>query len=195
MASPFNPQFSSDSTSLCYLKPVNGVSELYTIVLNTGQILPVFTPNEGGDTEINLSIEEKLRRERTRQLSTGVTSFHWIPHSQEVIFPQQGNLYVTNIEKVIQTSTTTTTDTSGTVTNPAPIITSSPPSAQLLYDRTITGDTKGSIIDPKPSPNGKYLAFVQDNELYVTVLNNRHTTTNNTNTSLLNPATRITYGA
>ena len=36
----------------------------------------VVPPNDG-DTEENLSLEEKLRRERQRLHATGVTSFFW----------------------------------------------------------------------------------------------------------------------
>lgn len=36
----------------------------------------VVAPNDG-DTEENLSLEEKLRRERQRLHATGVTSFFW----------------------------------------------------------------------------------------------------------------------
>lgn len=52
-------------------------SQLWGVDVNTmGKKQLVVAPNSG-DTEENLSLEEKLRRERQRLHATGVTSFFW----------------------------------------------------------------------------------------------------------------------
>ena len=51
----------------------------------------------GGDTEANLSLEEKLRRERQRQLGVGVTNYQWTSCGavgSRLLIPLQGSLYV-----------------------------------------------------------------------------------------------------
>lgn len=95
-------------------------------------------PSAGGDTEANLTLEEKLRRERARQLTTGITSFSHVADTNKIVYPQQGNVMVVNIDGG---------------------------SPALLFDKQSTGAT-GGVIDPKPSPDGSAVAFVQDGELY-----------------------------
>ena len=45
--------------------------------MNTMAKKQLVVPPNDGDTEENLSLEEKLRRERQRLHATGVTSFFW----------------------------------------------------------------------------------------------------------------------
>jgi dienelactone hydrolase len=151
----YSPQFDASTTTLCFLKPVNGVSELYAVDLPAagagagadGPIVPrrVLGPESGGDTEATLTLEEKLRRERSRQLTTGITSFGWIPGTTSVVVPQQGRLLVV--------------EAGASSSSPSPTPT-------VLYDRKADG-SPGAAIDPQPSPDGRRVAFVADNELYV----------------------------
>ena len=99
------------------------------------------------DTEANLSLEEKLRRERARQLSTGVTSYHVSSsnkQAQYIMIPLQGDLYVQDI---------------GEESPGANVL-------RLVFDKQSTG-AAGPAIDPRLSPDGSRIAFVQDSELYV----------------------------
>ncbi|KAL0584236.1 hypothetical protein ABG067_005894 [Albugo candida] len=101
------------------------------------------TPPNSGNTEVNLSLEERLRRERQRQLGVGITSYMWSPTSlrstQRLLYPLQGDLYIQE-------------DVGSELV--------------LLFDRLSTG-VAGGAIDPQFSPDGKYIAFVQDREIYV----------------------------
>ncbi|OQS06252.1 dipeptidyl peptidase [Thraustotheca clavata] len=135
--------FSPNGRLLTYLHSSNNelTQQLYGLDMTTYQVALVARPPGSGNTESNLSLEEKLRRERQRQMGTGITSFLWCPapHSTRIIYPLQGNLYLQEC-----------------------------PGAELtlLFDKSSTG-VKGGAIDPQYSPNGRYVAFVQDNEIYV----------------------------
>ncbi|KAJ8531749.1 hypothetical protein ON010_g14213 [Phytophthora cinnamomi] len=74
-------------------------------------------------------------------MGVGITSYAWnpSPHAQRLLYPLQGDLYVQEQPG-------------------APL--------QLLFDKTSTG-AAGGAIDPQFSPDGRWVAFVQDKELYV----------------------------
>ena len=100
----------------------------------------VFPPNEG-NTEDNLSLEEKLRRERQRLHAVGVTSYAWSGRASakaRILVPLQGNVYVQDGAD------------SGTA-------------LRLVYDRATLG---GGAIDLQLSPDGSMVAFVVNGELY-----------------------------
>jgi len=54
----------------------------------------MFEPPEGGATEDNLSPEEKLQRERKRQLALGVTDYAWAAEADRLLVPLRGDLWV-----------------------------------------------------------------------------------------------------
>ncbi len=63
-----------------YLASADGESlfrQLYAMDIETGQVRELCTPPTGTGEEENYSLEEKLRRERARQLHTGITSYAW----------------------------------------------------------------------------------------------------------------------
>lgn len=118
-----------------------------------------------GDSEDTLTLEEKLRRERQRNLSVGITQYCWcdtvsaqrcaanrahVPshlctrtpvaegRPSRLLIPLQGNLYVRHPEKEI---------------------------LELLWDKASTG-AAGGALDPKSSPDGQWIGFVQDAEVY-----------------------------
>lgn len=143
----YSPQFdvSSGRRAAYFLRPENGVSQLFTASLPAGAISMVVSPPGGGDNEANLSLEEKLRRERSRQLSVGITSFVVLPQGLGLVFPQGGDLWI-----VRPTS-------GGAAAEPA-----------VLVSKATGGSSKGGpLIDPKASPDGSSLAYVQDNDVYV----------------------------
>ena len=97
------------------------------------------------DTEETLSAEEKLRRERMRQMSTGVTSYTVAKTAVQpyVLVPMQGDLYVQDLGEGPGAAT-----------------------LRLVFDKTSTG-ASGGAIDAQLSPDGTRVAFVQDKEVYV----------------------------
>jgi dienelactone hydrolase len=143
------PSFSLNSSKVGFLRPTgqNGASEIWYLNTTTksGAVPRVLaTPVESGDTDANVSLEEALRRERTRMLAQGITSFSWLGDNS-VLFPQKGSLYSLNIP----------TDDSSAVDAP-----------RLTVDRKSMKEDAG-CLDAQPSPDGRLVAFVQDRELYI----------------------------
>ncbi|KAF0688162.1 Aste57867_20195 [Aphanomyces stellatus] len=140
---PTNLQFSPNGRLLAYLHSSSNelTQQLYGVNVDTHQVALVARPPGSGNTENNLSLEEKLRRERQRQMGVGITSYLWCPtpQSTRILYPLQGNLYLQE--------------------HPGAELT-------LLFDKASTG-AKGGAIDPQYSPDGRYIAFVQENEIYV----------------------------
>ena len=64
--------------------------QLYAVDLETGASRLLLS---GGVTEGELSIEEKLRRERARELATGVTSYAWADDGDVLLVPMPDGLY------------------------------------------------------------------------------------------------------
>jgi len=127
----------------------------------------------GVDTEANLSLEEKLRRERMRLHATGVTSVEWAKSGNDrILFPLLGNIYVQDGRA----------------------------SARCVYDKNLFNDASvetdetfsgvvgrdKSAVDPHLSPNGQMVAFVIAGELFTVPATNSVPNAN---------LTRITFGA
>ena len=89
-----------------------------------------------GDTEENLSLEEKLRRERQRVQAVGVTSFSWCGN-RGLLVPMEGNVFLLNPrdERPVR----------------VPIFPEQPTCP---------------VIDPRAAPGGNRIAFVQRNDLF-----------------------------
>lgn len=140
---PVNVSFSPDSQLVAFLhSKQNQLSrQLYALDVHSKQTELLASPPNQGNTEVNLSLEEKLRRERQRQMGVGITSYSWCPAplSKRILYPIQGDLYIQE-----------------------------QPGAELrlLFDKTTTG-VPGGVIDPQFSPDGRWIAFVQDKEVYV----------------------------
>ncbi|KAJ0411190.1 hypothetical protein ATCC90586_008906 [Pythium insidiosum] len=140
---PVNVSFSPDGQRVAFLHSRENqlTRQLYALDAASKEIALLASPPNQGNTEGNLSLEEKLRRERQRQMGVGITSYAWCPtpQSQRILYPITGDLYIQER-----------------------------PGAELrlLFDKTTTG-VAGGAIDPQFSPDGKWIAFVQDKEVYV----------------------------
>ena len=140
-AGPSAISFTPDGSALVYLRSGEGnlVRQLYTLDLtksDASETLLVAPPG-GGATEENLSLEEKLRRERQRQRELGVTSYAWAPDGDTLLVPLTGKIYVK------------TAKDSG---------------LRLLVD---PGPGAPPALDPQLSPDGSQVAYVHDDELFV----------------------------
>ena len=100
-AIPSAISFSPDDASIGFLHSGGGASlsrQFYAFDVasqTTKQF--VDAASVGGDTENNLSLEEKLRRERQRQLGVGVTNYQWTSCGavgSRLLIPLQGSLYL-----------------------------------------------------------------------------------------------------
>lgn len=136
-STPGSVKFTPDGKHLTYLfSPEGSLSrDLYVQPIEGGERRLLFTPPGGGETEDNLSEEEKLRRERLRMRSLGVTSYAWSKKADRFLVPVRGDLYVQEglegaLHHIVQ--------------------------------------TEGSpAIDARFSPDGAFVAYVRDAEVYV----------------------------
>ena len=139
-------RFAPDGKSLFYLaNDDNGSTtarDLFEHDISTTFSRKKLTSPPSTDTEANLSLEEKLRRERARQLSTGVTSYQVSStkstlQPQYVLIPLQGNLYIQDLGN----------------TGPGA------QSLRLVFEKTSTG-VPGPAIDPRLSPDGSKILLL-----------------------------------
>ncbi|NLE44366.1 MAG: S9 family peptidase [Chloroflexi bacterium] len=137
MAIPGQITFSPDDTLVTYLySPEHDLSlKLYAFDPRTRERNLLLTPPDGGDTDENVSREEALRRERMRQLTTGVTQYAWADRACRMLIPLQGSIYVKD-----------------------------GPDAPL---RSLVESERDPILDPQLSPDGDWVAYVQDAEIFV----------------------------
>jgi len=135
-AVPGNLKFSPDDSLITYLFSGEGslVRHLNALNPENGDTRQLVKPPGDGDTEENLTIEEKLRRERMRQRETGITQYAWGKDGR-ILIPLLGGLYVQN-----------------------------GPDGALLQ---ILEKGAHPILDARFSPDGKWIAFVQDAEIYI----------------------------
>jgi dipeptidyl-peptidase 4 len=87
--------FSPRSSLLTFLySPEHSLSrQLYALDIKTGE-RRLFFESRAGVTEENVSRAEAFRRERQRQLATGVTQYEWSSKGSRVLIPLSDGLYV-----------------------------------------------------------------------------------------------------
>lgn len=128
--------FSPDDSLLTFLYSSEHTltRQLFVLDVKSGEQRPLLEPT-GGTTEANVSLAEALRRERQRQLTTGVTQYEWSEHGNRILIPFPDGLYVKD----------------GLEGAPRKLL-----------------DTAGApVLDPCFSPDGKWVSYVQDDELHV----------------------------
>uniref|UniRef100_A0A2P2L8S3 Uncharacterized protein MANES_01G183000 n=1 Tax=Rhizophora mucronata TaxID=61149 RepID=A0A2P2L8S3_RHIMU len=138
---PTSISFSPDDTLVTYLfSPDHNLSrKVFAFDLKNGKQELFFSPPDGGLDESNISEEEKLRRERSRERGLGVTRYEWMETSsnkKSIMVPLPAGVYFQELSS----------------SKPELKVTSSPLSP---------------IIDPHLSPDGTMLAYVRDGELQV----------------------------
>ncbi|KAK6117695.1 hypothetical protein DH2020_048547 [Rehmannia glutinosa] len=132
--------FSPDDNLIAYLFSPDQTlyRKLFVFDPKSGKHELFFCPSDGGLDENNLSAEEKLRRERSRERGLGVTRYEWVKTSSKrkrvmVVLPAGVYIQDTALQPELKL-----------------------PSASC-----------SAIIDPHVSPDGTMLAYVRDNELHV----------------------------
>jgi dipeptidyl-peptidase-4 len=96
MNPPVSPAFSADSRYVAYLYSSDNslTRELWCYDRQSGREFRLLEPPSGANSDEAVSREEALRRERQRQLASGVTSFAWSEHGETLLVPMQGNVFV-----------------------------------------------------------------------------------------------------
>lgn len=89
-------RFSPDDAHVTFLRsPDDSLRrELCALDVKTGEVSTVMGAEAGGDSEENLTLEEKLRRERRRERATGVTRYAWAKDAPTLLVPMQRDLFV-----------------------------------------------------------------------------------------------------
>jgi dipeptidyl-peptidase 4 len=138
MSFPVRISFSPDGKYITFLDSPEGslVRRLYAFDPQTGQRHLLLTAPGEGATEENLSLEEKLRRERQRQHDLGVTTYAWSPRGGNLLLPLPDGLYIWY-------------------------------GVQGEQPRKLMSTERGPVLDPRFSPDGEWVAFVQNSELWV----------------------------
>jgi len=143
MLQPTAVAWSPDDRLITYLRSPDRslVNQLYAFDPQTGEEQLLLAPPGGGETEDNLSHEEKLRRERQRQRGLGITRYKWTHHSAKaprILVPLTGGVYVIDDPR---------------------------PGHAALRELVPPGDHPA--LDPRFSRDGEWVAYVQDDELHV----------------------------
>lgn len=136
MAIPTSFEFSPDDALITYLHSAEGTlhQQLYAFDPATGTRQLWVVPPDDGDQEDTLSLEERLRRERSRSRALGVTRYAWNGPSGRLLLPLGDAIYVQD-------------------------------GPERPLRRLAGGATP--VLDPQFSPDGRFVAYVQDAELYV----------------------------
>ncbi len=138
MVQPTSFAFSPDDRHLTYLhSPERSLRRELWAEDGADGATTVLAGADGGATEDDLSLEEKLRRERQRELGIGVTRYAWAKHGDRLIVPGPGGVEV--IDGV----------------------------ALGAGRRTLLAGFDHPVLDPALSPDGSLLGFVLDAEVHV----------------------------
>lgn len=158
VANPSNISFSPCGNFLTFLQPTSKDNllsrELYYLDLKDFKngkldaLSPKKVFNSSGmekNDEDTLSLDDKLRRERSREMSTGVTDYNWSSSGKNLIIPIGGNIFAKETASIGQDYSVFTIFNKNNVSR---------------------GEEKGGIIDPNFCSDGN-IVFVWDRELYI----------------------------
>ena len=209
---PIGFQWSPDGALLGNLFSPNGtlVRNLYAYDVRAGSQRLLATPaREAYVDEARLPRDEKLRRERTRELGLGVTRFEWASRrakgeARRLLVPQSDGAYILDVvddDAPMGERDTAGGDTGlgggavrGDDTAGDKLVAASEP--RLVVD---SGDNGAAVLDAKLSPDGRWVAFVREKEIRVAPCDpldgddRDEATDRDTSDSL--PSARVTYGA
>ncbi|XP_059629037.1 uncharacterized protein LOC132271612 [Cornus florida] len=92
---PTSITFSPDDSLITYLfSPDHTLNrKLFSFDPETGKEELFFSPPDGGLDESNISAEEKLRRERSRERGLGVTRYEWVKSTKTIMVPLPAGIY------------------------------------------------------------------------------------------------------
>ncbi len=95
-AVPVAAAFSADGRWVTYLhSPDRSLRrELFVMDAETGEARSLLGRAPSEVTEQTLTLDEKLRRERARELGVGVTSYAWVKETGSILVPLAGGLWV-----------------------------------------------------------------------------------------------------
>jgi dipeptidyl-peptidase-4 len=139
---PTSVRFSPDGRAVTYLLAEPGSLHQSLVVVDVERGTPEEVPAPGaGVDEATIGLEERLRRERARELAVGVTRYQWAEHADRVLVPMPDGLWVLD----------------GLARGDRP-----PPRLVVPADAVA-----GPILDARLSPGGALVGFVAGDEVHV----------------------------
>jgi dipeptidyl-peptidase-4 len=137
---PIKLEFSPDGTRITYLRPKDEndeILDLWAYDIALGKHTPLVRTEElVAPDEIELSEQEKARRERMRIRQSGIVDYQWAKSGERLLFPIGGALYVYTL--------------------------GAKPKERV---RCVVSASEG-VYDPKFSPQGDVIAFVRNGNLF-----------------------------
>eukprot|EP00595_Chromulina_sp_UTEXLB2642_P002742 CAMPEP_0196764734 /NCGR_PEP_ID=MMETSP1095-20130614/6746_1 /TAXON_ID=96789 ORGANISM="Chromulina nebulosa, Strain UTEXLB2642" /NCGR_SAMPLE_ID=MMETSP1095 /ASSEMBLY_ACC=CAM_ASM_000446 /LENGTH=207 /DNA_ID=CAMNT_0042121051 /DNA_START=28 /DNA_END=648 /DNA_ORIENTATION=+ len=138
--SPLEVSFTSDGKRLAYLYPdASGIRQIHTLTLPlTNEDVTIVTLDSANKSLDSLPLEERLRRERMRLFTIGVTSYQWnysLVLTTRILIPLSDQIILYNL---------LTTEVS------------------IIYDGSL-----GHPMDPQLSSDGLRVGLVINRDLYV----------------------------
>jgi dipeptidyl-peptidase-4 len=139
--------WSPDDTAVTFLRAAGDTGsmtrQLHAMTLADGTVSELVKPPDGSREEATLTLEEKLRRERTRQLHTGITSYSWAARGDRMLVP------IGNNELWLKDGMTG--------------------KMRRLFDPadTLPGGGTDPVLDACLSSDGGTVGFVYDSEVYI----------------------------
>ena len=139
---PHGFSFSQDDRYVTYLLAAgeSAAQQLYALDTTTGESSVLVAPPGGGVSEEKLSPEEELRRQRERNLATGLTHYSRAKRAERLLIPLRGDIYIKDGQQG---------DAAGEL--------------RLVVDNS----GKPPALTPALSHDGEWVAYVQDAEVYV----------------------------
>ena len=135
---PSSVAFSPDGATLTFLRAEPGTLQQRLVAVDVGsaEMHDIATPGQHVD-EAALPLEERLRRERARELAVGVTRYAWAARSDRLLVPMGDGLWVLD-------------GVDG--------------DARLVVEATAT---TGPLLDARISDDGTSIGYVSNGEVHV----------------------------
>ena len=139
MSIPSDFKFSFDDTYVAYIyDPENGLNRQLWLLNTLTNEQKLLFKSSDKESEDNISADEKLRRERQRMIGLGVIFFQWAEKVNHLVFSNSAGLFTIDFEK------------------------------EHFEPKKIIDLTDKIIIDPQLSPDGKWICYVSNRELFIT---------------------------
>ena len=146
MSFPSDFKFSPDDKYVIYVYDPEGGRNRQLWIMNTAtNEKKLLYKSSGRQSEENLSLKEKLRRERKRFMGLGVMEFEWADDVNHLFLTDSDSLFTVDLTQ------------------------------ETNKPKKIIDFAQREVIDPQISPNGQWICYVSDRELFITSFDGSNT--------------------